>query len=156
MSSQIYDVGMSEYKLAQSPVILVSSGIGSCLVIALYDRTMRIGAMAHAMLPQATDKASAKENPGRFVEEIIPILIKEMEDEGCDIKNITAKLAGGANMFATLGVYSREIGIKNAEKAHEMLDKLGIEISAENTGGNNGRHVEFNLGNGVLSIISKI
>ena len=156
MSSQIYEVGMSEYKIAENPVILVSSGVGSCLIIALYDRTRKIGAMAHAMLPQAADLQAAKETPARFVEQIIPILIEEMEDVGCKKENIIAKLAGGANMFATLGIYSREIGVKNIQKAHEMLEKLNIEIDAENTGGNNGRHVEFNLANGVLSIISKI
>lgn len=156
MPDEIYDVGMSEYKVAENPVILVSSGVGSCLIIALYDRTTKIGGMAHAMLPAPHDKTDKDTNPLRFVDTAIATLIEEMQGLGCDLKNIVAKLAGGADMFSTLGVYSKEIGVKNADKANEVLTQMGIEIAAENTGGTSGRHVEFNLANGILSIISKI
>ncbi len=156
MYDQIYSVGMGEYKLGSSPVVMVSSGVGSCVTICLYDRTRKIGAMAHAMLPEMPPDKTSKDKKMRYVDQVVPELVKEMEKLGCDPQNIVAKIAGGANMFTTLGGFSKEIGERNAQKTKELLDKFKIEIVAESTGGTVGRGVEFNLANGVVSIVSKL
>jgi chemotaxis protein CheD len=157
MEDTVYEVGMSEYKIAESPIILISSGIGSCLTIALYDRTKKIGGMAHAMLPEEhPNEKDDEDSPARYVDKAIKTLVSEMESLGCNRKNFVAKIAGGANMFAGLGEYSKEIGVKNVFEAKKILAEMNIEIVAENTGGTSGRHVEFDVSNGLLSIISKI
>jgi chemotaxis protein CheD len=47
------DVKMGELKVTREPKKLTTSGIGSCLVIALYEPARKMGALAHAILPSA-------------------------------------------------------------------------------------------------------
>jgi len=155
MLEEIYEVGMGEYKIGKDPVVLVSKGVGSCIVICLYDRTKRIGAMAHAMLPQAKKDADG-DSETKYVDKVLPILLSELDNLGCKKEDLVAKLVGGANMFTKLGGFSKDISEKNVKIGREMLDAEKIDIVGESTGGTVGRGVEFNLGNGVVSVISKI
>ena len=66
-----------------------------------------------------------------------------------------AKIAGGAQMFATSSGSSgitMKVGEKNAEAAKLNFKKLGIRIVAEDTGLNYGRTIEFYSADGSLLI----
>ena len=144
MKEKVYLIGMGEYKIASNPTTLVSSGIGSCVVICLYDRTKKIGGMAHAMLPQTPEDYKIdddEEDGARYVDRAVQLLVSNMKSLGCDSSNMMAKIAGGANMFSTLGTYSREIGENNVEMTKKILAEMGIKLVAESTGGTTGRSV---------------
>jgi chemotaxis protein CheD len=47
------EVHMGDIAVAEGPDNLVTSGIGSCLIVTLYDAKRQIGALAHAMLPSS-------------------------------------------------------------------------------------------------------
>jgi len=84
----------------------------------------------------------------------VPLLVEEMRRIGAK-GNLTAKIAGGASMFATLlpagGV---NMGERNVTATREALRRHGIPIVGEDTGGEHGRSVYFNLRDGAVLIRS--
>jgi chemotaxis protein CheD len=156
MNDKEVSIGMGEYAVAKSPAILLSSGIGSCLVICLYDAANSIGAMGHAMMPYESEEKHVTEGAAHYVDRGIKRMLKEMKKAGCKEDKIIAKLVGGASMFKNLTAYSRKIGEDNVESAKKLLEDMDIEIKTESTGGTVGRNVEFNVMNGVVTVTSKI
>lgn len=64
-----------------------------------------------------------------------------------------AKIAGGAQMFQVASKSEiMRIGPRNVEAVKREIQKYRIPIVAEDTGGSNGRTIEFNPENGVLTI----
>jgi len=51
MIKQEIRVGISDKNTAFSPDKIYTVGLGSCIGIALYDRGLRLGGLAHIMLP---------------------------------------------------------------------------------------------------------
>ena len=150
--SDIIEVGMAEMKVSSAPAILITRGLGSCVGITLYDPTKKIGALAHPMLPDI-DKAKVKSNPAKFVNSVIDMMIKEFNDRGCRVNLLKAKVFGGGHMFSAIPYDSPfNIGVKNVKKAKEVLDALKVKIVDEDTGGNYGRTIEFDLSTGVVNV----
>ncbi len=151
-AEQIIDVGISDKKVAKSPVKLITRGLGSCVGITLYDPVLKTGGMAHAMLPDV-ERAVANVNPLRFVNYVIKAMVGDLENCGCLRKNIEAKLFGGAHMFGFLSSESvLNVGDKNTEMAKLILTEMGINIAVNETGGTFGRTITLNLENGLVLI----
>lgn len=146
-------VGMAEYKVAKSPAVLISLGLGSCVGVALYDSTKKIGGLAHIMLPNSSLSSKKDFNPGKFADTAIDLLIEDMEKIGATPKRLTAKIAGGAQMFQIKSDNSiMQIGKKNVEAVKSKLTMLNVKIISEDVEGNYGRTIEFNCENGKLTI----
>ncbi|GAE88997.1 chemotaxis protein CheD [Acetivibrio straminisolvens] len=148
----IIKVGMADLKASHHPAILTTLGLGSCVGIALFDRTTKVVGLAHAMLPDST-QVKNKTNAAKFVDTAIDLLVEEMLNLGAVKKKIVAKLAGGAQMFVfTQGAELMRIGHRNVEAARKKLESLNIPIISEDTGGNYGRTVELDSDSGMLLI----
>jgi len=148
----IIEVGMADSKVSKAPVKLITRALGSCVGVVIYDPSRKSGAMAHSMLPDI-DKARIKSNPSRFVNSAINNIIEELEKNGSQRSRLTAKLFGGAQMFSFITPESTlNIGQKNVQMAHEILDQLGIKIIAEETGGTFGRTITLDLETGRVLI----
>ncbi len=148
----IIKVGMADMKAACHPAVLTTLGLGSCVGIALYDRSTCTIGLAHAMLPDST-QAMNLSNIAKFVDTSIIALIDEMVRLGANRSKIVAKLAGGAQMFNfSQATDLMRIGFRNAVAAREKLEKLKIPIISEDTGGSYGRTIELNSTNGALLI----
>lgn len=146
-------VGMAEYKVAKSPGVLLSLGLGSCVGVALYDSTKKIGGLAHIMLPDSNLSSRRDFNPGKFADTAIDMLIDNMEKIGADPKRLTAKIAGGAQMFQIKSDNSiMQIGKRNVEAVRLKLAILNVKIISEDVEGNYGRTIEFNCETGELTI----
>ncbi len=142
-------VGMAQFLVTEAPVVIRSTGLGSCIGIALYDPFARVGGLAHAMLPK--HRPGRDDNKAKYVDTAIDAMLLEMEVRGASRVNIVAKLAGGSHMFPELES-SMVIGAKNVAAAQGYLGSLGIPILAQDVGGNCGRTVEFDCQDGSLSI----
>lgn len=150
--SELIKVGMADYKVGRNPASLISYGLGSCVGIALFDSITKIGGLAHIMLPNST-QARSTENPAKFADTALPLMLAEMVQLGAGKSRITAKIAGGAQMFTFTNVTDiMRIGERNAEAVKEVLKKLDIRILAEDTGGNYGRTVELRLDTGKFRV----
>jgi chemotaxis protein CheD len=147
-------IGISEYKTATAPNSLVTYGLGSCLGIILYDSEKKYGGMAHTLLPEPRPGMDV-ERKTKFVTTSIRLMLDELLDMGCAQDNLTAKLFGGANMFSGLQSADKEtIGQRNIRVAHETLEQLNIPLVAEDTGGNFGRTLVFDLDSGQVMVRS--
>jgi len=145
-------VGMADLKAAKAPAMVITSGLGSCVGIALYDPVAKVGGISHVMLPDSQQSRN-KDNPAKFADTAIPILIKEMLALGANKRRIVAKIAGGAQMFNFPGATDiMRIGERNAEAVVASLAQEGIPILYQDTGGNFGRTIELDLSDGKLYI----
>lgn len=147
-------VGMADLNIAKSPDSLTTIGLGSCIGIAVYDPTTKIGGLAHIMLPDST-RMKNNSNIAKFADTGIEELIKRMTAAGASKIRMVAKIAGGAKMFEVSGLSEvGNIGAKNAEASKKKLRELGIRLVAEDTGLNYGRTVELYCENGDFLIKS--
>lgn len=145
-------VGMADYKVGRNPANLISYGLGSCVGIALYDPITKIGGLAHIMLPDSKQARSA-ENPAKFADTALPLMLDEIVKLGAAKSRIIAKIAGGAQMFTFANATDiMRVGERNAEAVKMVLKKLDIRMLAEDTGGNYGRTVELKLDNGIYRV----
>jgi len=150
---EIIKIGMADLGVSKSPDRLRTTGLGSCVGVVLYDATKKIAGMAHVMLPDSSLAKGDDFNIAKYADTAIPQLIKEMEQAGSSVRNLIAKMAGGAQMFSFLsGNDTMRIGPRNVEACKTMLKEAGIRIVAEDTGGNCGRTIEMDSETGILQI----
>ena len=143
-------VGIADLNVVLDPGTIMTIGLGSCIGIALYDKTKKLAGLAHIMLPDSTQFKNVTQ-PLKFADLAIPILIEKMLEKGCKKRGLVAKIAGGASMFnfSDKSMVS-DIGSRNAEAVKKALAKEGIPILAENTGGNKGRTMILDSENGTV------
>jgi chemotaxis protein CheD len=71
---------------------------------------------------------------------------------GASPKRLTAKIAGGAQMFNIGNSEIMRIGERNARAVIEVLGQKNVRILAQDTGGNFGRTIIFDSDSGELLI----
>ncbi|NLA85018.1 MAG: chemotaxis protein CheD [Clostridiales bacterium] len=128
-------VGIADYKIAQGPGRLITLGLGSCVGVCIYDMALTIGGMAHILLPDSSQfpKDARAE---KFADLAIPKMVEEMVSHGASVKNLAAKIAGGAAMFPlSESSKNMDIGKRYVDAVRACLNELGIPILAENVGG---------------------
>jgi chemotaxis protein CheD len=125
---------------------LVARGLGSCIGLALIDRSSGVAGMAHIVLPESN--GSDKE-PGKFADLAVPALIAQMQRAGAVTRRLDAVLAGGARMFE-LG--EMDIGARNATAVKAGLGRAGLKIRAAETGGNRGRTLRLTVGDFAVTV----
>ena len=145
-------VGIADLNMAFSPDKLITVGLGSCVGIAIYDKLSGIGGLAHIMLPDSS-QFNKITNEIKFADLAIPILVEDMIKKGAKLRNMNAKIAGGASMFNFSDKsIIMDIGSRNGIAVKTALKILTIPIVAEDIGGNKGRTLIFDTANGILSI----
>ena len=144
-------VGMADLRACKSPDSLTTLGLGSCIGVCIYDRITKITGMAHIMLPNSSKYTGQKR--AKFADSGVEDLVKLMVSMGANRTTLTAKIAGGAHMFAG-GSDILKVGDRNAEACLDVLAKLRIPVQARDTGGSQGRTIEFFSDTGALRIRS--
>lgn len=156
MMTERVPVRIGEVKVARERGVLFTIGLGSCVAIALYDADARVGGLAHAMLPRPL-RTRRGAPPGRFATTAVPELIERMIELGAAHERITARIAGGASMFAALlPEYGLRLGQRNVDAVREALECAGVPIHAEEIGGEHGRSVFLDTSTGVLRVTSAL
>ena len=136
-------VGMADLNICKAPDMITTLGLGSCIGIAVYDPVVKIGGLAHIMLPDSTQMRN-NSNIAKFADTGIEELIKRVTAAGANKRRLVAKIAGGAKMFQVSGLSTiGNVGDRNAEASRMKLKQLGIPLLAEDTGLNYGRTVEL-------------
>lgn len=143
MDGEMIKVGMADLNVCHSPDAITTLGLGSCVGVALYDKSTGIAGLVHVMLPDST-KVRQNQNKAKFADTGIECLVDMMQKQGAKRSMLTAKIAGGAQMFAFSSNNDMlRVGERNVEAVKVKLNELGIRILAEDTGKNFGRTVEF-------------
>ena len=118
----------------------ISTVVGSGVAICMWDRKKRFGGMCHYLYPEMLDKGKTTVKYGNVA---IYALIKIMKDYGARKQDIEAQIFGGADPIFEEGV-KETFGPLNIRSAHAALEKYGIKVTSEDTGGHMGRKIAFN------------
>ncbi len=148
-------VGMADCAVAKNPAKITTLGLGSCVGIALYDKSTCVGGIVHIMLP-STEQSRSKDNVAKFADTGIPFLLERMIEEGAYRHRTIAKIAGGASMFSFNGSNKLNIGERNIDATKKMLTELKIPIIAEDTGKNYGRTIVLDTESGEFTVKSAL
>lgn len=152
MNNNEVRIGIADLNVASPPEKLITVGLGSCVGIAIYDANSKVGGLAHIMLPDSTQFSNVN-NPMKFADLAIPILLEKMGQKGALKRNLKAKIAGGASMFNFSDKSMiMDIGNRNGISVRKVLKEIGIPIIGEDTGGNKGRTMIFDTINGIVQI----
>jgi len=122
----------------------VTTILGSCVAVCLWDRYLGIGGINHYMLPTWNGMELASPKYGNIA---IERLMERMVQLGCQKKNLVAKVFGGGEVIS-VSSSSMHIGERNIMVADDMLADMNIPIIGRSTGGNNGRKIIFNTHTG--------
>jgi len=148
-------VGIAQLKTAGPGDSLATLGLGSCVVIAIYDAASQRGSLAHIMLPhEAFGRRREGENMLKYADVAIPEAVRLLEEQGSPRASLSAKIAGGSRMFDLSKDSQGDIGQRNVKAVREILANLDIPLIASDTGGNRGRSVEFRPESGELRVRS--
>lgn len=133
---------------------LLTIGLGSCVAIVLHDPAVRVGGMAHILLP-APGLSRRQDNPAKCPQTAVPALLERMAQRGASPRRITARIAGGASMFAALAPLGTvQMGERNVVAARETLRTVGLPLVGEDVGADYGRTVRFSVADGRIEISS--
>ncbi len=140
------NVGMAQIAIVAQGEI-ARAVLGSCIGLVIQHELKRTAAVAHIVLPQGQDRPGP---PGKFADSAIPEMLELLAADGIPRIGLTAKLAGGANMFGSSGPL--QIGRENHVTVTQLLQKLRIPIVAEHVGGKLGRRITFDSSTGLMQI----
>ncbi len=151
--AEVIDVAMGGLCIGVSPAVLTTSSIGSCVAVCLYSQNDRAGALAHVMLPERPIEAGPiTELDYKYADVAFQIMVSELQKAGIPTSRLIVKMVGGANMFPGVQGRSHKIGEKNIEAVKGLITKHNLRLDAEETGGNSGRALSFDLANGIVAI----
>ena len=126
----------------------ISTVLGSCVAVCLWDRVARRGGMNHIMLPLWNGEGLATPKYGNIAMEK---LLAKVLSIGCRRENVVAKVFGGANVSGT-GLEVFMIGGRNITLATQMLEEFRIVVVAKDVGGRVGRKIIMNSETGVVLV----
>jgi len=153
-STDIVSVAIGQWAVAAAPV-RIRTLLGSCVGVVLYDRVVKIGGLAHVVLPEAR---GAIDHPGKYADTAIPGMIIDFDRRlGGNAKSrLVAKLVGGARMFQVSSTKDPNsglnIGQRNQEAIERILAELRIPILARDLGGEAGRRMTLDTASGMITI----
>lgn len=123
----------------------VTTVLGSCVSVCLFDESKGVAGINHYMLPRPHE--GRLKDLGRFGELSIPELIEQMKRLGANVGRMTAKVFGGAKMLAQFSNFGG-ISEANIEVALEILKRQQIRVVATDVGGTRGRKIMFRTDTG--------
>ncbi len=123
--------------LSKEPVV-ISTVLGSCVAVTLWDKKGTYGGMAHYLYPSVQQR---KKSTAQYGNVAVLHLIKIFFDEGSDKKNMQAQIFGGASLHS---VECSRIAGENIRMARNTLKNFGVKIISEDVGGHVGRKLVYN------------
>jgi chemotaxis protein CheD len=144
MSKPIY-IAQGEDAVATDPDVMITTILGSCISICLWDEGVPVGGMNHLLLPGMPSNGDPMNTSGAIAMER---LINQMVRHGAVRSRLRAKLFGGSSMLEG----RTDIGARNAEFGRSYLENEGIPCDAENVGGTQARKLRYFPATGVAQM----
>jgi chemotaxis protein CheD len=132
--------------VSREPAVITTI-LGSCAALCLWDAHKKIGGMNHYLLPEGSDGGPNRLRYGNIAN---PALLNELLALGCEIKNLHAKVFGGSSAFAANPLQS--VGTRNVQLAEEFVRKTNIPLVSKDVSGKHGRRLVFHTEDGVTQI----
>lgn len=128
-------IAQGEHAVGIDPDMVISTILGSCISMCLWDPVARVGGMNHLLLPSL--RSDGGSTSAGAVD--LDLLINKMMPYGAERPRLRAKLFGGSSMLKG----RTDIGARNADFGREYLANEGIPCDAENLGGIHARRIRF-------------
>jgi len=148
-------VGISDLEVARAPATLTAVALGSCVGVVVHDPVAQVGGLAHVLLPSPSIGRARVDAPGRFAPSAVASLLEGLLALGAEPSRLTARLVGGASMFAQLQPAGTiQVGERNVHAVREALHRHSVRVVGEAVGGDFGRSVDFDVGTGQVVVTS--
>lgn len=139
------NVLQGESKVSNQENTCLTTILGSCIAVCIYDGTAGVAGMNHFLLPVVGEGQKEGLNPRSGIH-VMELLINGMLKLGATKAQMTARVLGGAMMLGS----SRNIGSKNADFALKTLANEGIPVIDQHLGGVRARRLRFEVASGGL------
>lgn len=123
----------------------VTTILGSCVAVCLWDPVARIGGINHFLLPSFGGEGIASPRFGNIA---IRELLDQLAQLGSQKHNLLAKMFGGACVLEAFRNRQHHLGMKNIEIARQLLESESIPLVGHDVGGERGRKVIFHTDDG--------
>jgi len=133
----------------REPAIL-STVVGSCVAVCLWDSRQGGGGMCHYLLP---DGPAEGDRAARFANVAVDRLVAELAALGTSRGDVVAKVFGGARMLKAFTGSHARLGERNVEAALQLLARHRIPVVAIDAGGGHGRKLRFSTADGAVALM---
>jgi chemotaxis protein CheD len=120
----------------------VTTIVGSCVSVCLWDRRLRVGGINHFLLPQAPPCAQVLARPYVYADLAIAGLIENLLGLGSQPRHLEAKVFGGAHLLGSPA--GDGPGSRNVRAALDRLKAASIPVVAQDLSGPRGRKIHYN------------
>ena len=123
----------------------ISTILGSCVAVCIWDEEAGVGGMNHFLLPHYAGQGASS---ARFGNVATALLLERLEQKGARRSGMRAKIFGGATVVEALRGVGASLGGSNVELARRLLLDAGIKVVAEDVLGASGRKLIFRTDDG--------
>ena len=122
--------------------VQVTTILGSCVGVCIWDATAQVGGLNHFLLPSGSPASP------RFGDSAVALLIGRLLELGAHRGRLSAKVFGGACVLEAFRADEWSLGTRNVEMAREQLAAASIPVVGEDVGGDRGRKLVFHVRTG--------
>lgn len=144
MKAPIY-ITQGEDAVGNDPEMIITTILGSCISVCLWDEEAGVGGMNHLLLPGMRVESDPMNTTGAIAMER---LINQMVRFGAQRPRLRAKMFGGSSMLQG----RTDIGVRNAEFGETYLKNEGIPCDVVNVGGTSARKLRYFPATGVAQM----
>ena len=145
--------------------MLIKTILGSCVSMVFFSRKRQVSAISHAQLPSRRYMGGActgacpvpcTNDEGlndhfRYVSCSTEHILAQFKARGIPARDIDVKLFGGANVLAQDSP-NMTVGERNLAVAYQLIEKHGLRLVGQDTGGQTGRTLFLSSGTGEVWI----
>lgn len=126
----------------------VTTVLGSCVAVCLWDARLGVGGLNHYLLPFLPAGAAPDT---RYGDVALPELLLQLAGLGAGPTHLQARVYGGAHVLQVLE-HARDLGAGNVDLALRFLAALRIPVVERDTGGSRGRQLRFHTDDGTAQV----
>ncbi len=116
--------------------------LGSCVAVCLFDPSAGVGGMNHFLLPLEVQSEKSLRYGGQAMEHLLAGVLRA----GGVRERLQAKVFGGASVIDAFR--HRNLGADNVELALRFLERVGIPVLERDVGERGGRKLVFHTDSG--------
>jgi chemotaxis protein CheD len=126
---------------ATNEQILLSTVLGSCVSVVLWDKRLKQGGMNHFMLPGNPKQVFYLDEHGKYGMYAMELLVNQLIKLGSIRSNLVAKVFGGAMVLVSTRSEESSISRANINFAYNYLEVEGFPLVSSDVGGNQARKI---------------
>ncbi|MBM6551743.1 chemoreceptor glutamine deamidase CheD [Marinomonas ostreistagni] len=121
--------------------VMITTLLGSCVTVCLFDLDAKVGGMNHFLLPDGVPENDLLSSAGRYGVHAMELLINDIVKLGGRRANLRAKVFGGANVLQAMT--HSQVGDENVRFVQSFLKRELIPVDAYDVLGRFPRKVNF-------------